>query len=243
MYYQGTGGDGARSFCRSLTISLTLTILAEGSWGSASEGGGGVMDVWKTSHPKRSFKMILSKEIGWGICEKLSHTTNYQGGRECLKSPAGGEMRERGDLGSYNTGDSCAPLTSLKRGSVKKLSWNEEWRKVVFKIRSQAFVSKHILQTQRVNNLPFWRYLFREQLTLHEKAGGERQIDYTKILRLVVGLSRDQLKILGAHCWSIDSGQWYLINSVWRLGCGVGVLGVRVVYTRLSDSPHPQVFS
>ena len=57
--------------------------------------------------------------MGWGICEKLSHTTNYQGGRECLKSPAGGEMRERGDLGSYNTGDSCAPLTFLKRGSVK----------------------------------------------------------------------------------------------------------------------------
>ena len=39
-----TGGDGARGFCRSLTISLTLTILAEVSLGSASEGGGGVMD-------------------------------------------------------------------------------------------------------------------------------------------------------------------------------------------------------
>ena len=39
-----TGGDGARGFCRSLTISLTQTILAEVSLGSASEGGGGVMD-------------------------------------------------------------------------------------------------------------------------------------------------------------------------------------------------------
>ena len=38
------------------------------------------------------------------------------------------------------------------------------------------------------------------QLTLHEKAGSERQTDYTKILRLEVGLSSDQLKILGAHC-------------------------------------------
>ena len=80
-----------------------------------------------------------------------------------------------------------------------------------------------------------WRYI--------KKAGSERLTDYTKILRLEVGLSSDQLKISFTHCWSTDSGQWYLINSVWRLGLGVGVLGVRVVYTRLSDSPHPQVFS
>ena len=38
------------------------------------------------------------------------------------------------------------------------------------------------------------------QLTLHEKAGSERLTDYTKILRLEVGLSSDQLKILRAHC-------------------------------------------
>ena len=52
MYYQGTGGDGARGFCRSLTISLTLTILAEVSLGSASEGGGGVMTSEKRVTPK-----------------------------------------------------------------------------------------------------------------------------------------------------------------------------------------------
>ena len=60
--------------------------------------------------------------MGWGICEKLSHKTNYQGGRECLKSPAGGETEERWDLGSYYTGDSYAPLTFLKRGSAKDVS-------------------------------------------------------------------------------------------------------------------------
>ena len=38
------------------------------------------------------------------------------------------------------------------------------------------------------------------QLTLHEKADSERQTDCTKILRLEVGLSSDQLKILDAHC-------------------------------------------
>ena len=38
------------------------------------------------------------------------------------------------------------------------------------------------------------------QLTLHEKAGSERLTDYTKILRLEVGLSSDQLKISFTHC-------------------------------------------
>ena len=118
-----------------------------------------------------------------------------------LKKSSRGCHEGKGDLGSYNTGDSCAPLTSLKRGSVKKTLLKRRVKKGCVPDKISGLCAQTHFANAKGQQFTFCEGTYSEtQLTLHKKAGSERLTDYTKILRLEVGLSSDQLKIPGTHC-------------------------------------------